>query len=261
MKVVIGDRLEAFAHATGALTFTQFLLSRMGRHDSVVTGQGLSVEQVALLERYCRQHQIALLRAVEPAKRAGASVTHKATARNGLISSPVALSANVFEAELLMDEHSELMLDHLTGCHVQGMVLIEAIRQMFIAVSETCYPNAGVPKDGYVVLSSLNIRFNSFAFPLPASLRQTTSSLRTDKPGRAAFAATVEVFQNGACVTAADVTFTVFERQLIEPKEAGKARDALRTFTETAEPQLSHEPRSPSAPTRPALAVREESAR
>lgn len=235
MKLIVGDRLEKFAQATGSLTFTQFLLSRLAPKQCVATGQGLNPNQVELLERYCRQHDIKLVRSVDPGERAGESLTHKADQRNGLISEPVMIAPDVFEAQLLIDEHNELLIDHVTGYHVQGMVLIEAIRQMFIAVSEVGYSREVVPRNGYVIFSSLDVRFSSFVFPIPAILRHTTTSLRVDAPGRTTFAATLEVIQNSACVTAAEVAYTVFDKAVIGPKELRKAKQALKTFTEDVE--------------------------
>lgn len=63
-------------------------------------------------------------------------LVHKHRSENTLISTPERSENGNFVAGLILHEQNELMLDHLTGQHVQGMVLTEACRQMFLAVTE-----------------------------------------------------------------------------------------------------------------------------
>lgn len=51
--------------------------------------------------------------------------SHKHCSENVLISTPERLEQDEFELELRLHARSELMPDHLTGEHVQGMVLAE----------------------------------------------------------------------------------------------------------------------------------------
>lgn len=232
MKVIVGDRMQAFASVTEAMTLGDFLQSPRPAIKAVAIGQGLSVEEQDCLKLHCKKHNLELLPAVDSANRAGRSVTHKHNYQNGLISVPVAITEDVFEAELLVDDQGELLLDHATGCHLQGMVLIEAIRQMFIAVSENGYQARGVPQNGYVVFNGIDVRFKNFAFPTSAILRQTTHHFHIDtkRPDRASFKALIEVIQNGVCVADADVSYAVFECSTLAPKESQKAQEALAMF-------------------------------
>ncbi|PLX61070.1 AfsA-related hotdog domain-containing protein [Sedimenticola selenatireducens] len=238
MNVIVGDRMQAFAATTEAMTLTEFLELPRPTSKTVVIGQGLNLEQMDCLKQHCAQHNLELLPAVDPVNRAGRSVTHKRKHQNGLISVPVFITDNTFEAELLVDDQGELLLDHATGCHIQGMVLIEAIRQMFIAVAETGYQTQGVPQNGYVVFNSIDVRFKSFAFPTSAILRHTTDSFHMKRPDRATFKALIEVIQNGVCVAAVNVSYTVFESTTLAPKETQKAQEALAKFKTNLQDQI-----------------------
>ncbi|WP_233420966.1 AfsA-related hotdog domain-containing protein [Xenorhabdus nematophila] len=62
--------------------------------------------------------------------------SHKRIPHNTIIGSTRKENENSFSLPLLIDERCELMSDHQTGQHIQGMILIEACRQTFIAVTE-----------------------------------------------------------------------------------------------------------------------------
>src|SRR5690625_2275198 len=58
-------------------------------------------------------------------QRASSALSHKHNPKNTLVSMPRQVTADTFELHLMIDEDCELMNDHLSGQHVQGMVLIE----------------------------------------------------------------------------------------------------------------------------------------
>ncbi|MDP1217553.1 AfsA-related hotdog domain-containing protein, partial [Klebsiella pneumoniae] len=61
---------------------------------------------------------------------------HKRKKANILITSPEKRDEDNYCARLILQDASELLCDHQTGQHIQGMVLIEAARQTIIATSE-----------------------------------------------------------------------------------------------------------------------------
>lgn len=62
--------------------------------------------------------------------------THKNKAENVLISEVSQIDVASYQCHLLIDDGCAEMADHVTGQHVQGMVLLEACRQMVNSVSE-----------------------------------------------------------------------------------------------------------------------------
>jgi|GEM_PF-4955791 len=68
--------------------------------------------------------------------RASKKLTHKHKPQNILVSVPIRQSDNQFNMNILIDEDCEMMHDHQTGLHVQGMLLLEASRQGYLAIFE-----------------------------------------------------------------------------------------------------------------------------
>jgi len=73
--------------------------------------------------------------------------------------------------------------DHRTGQHVQGLLLIEAARQMMLSVSESYLPGENTGARYYVVLNSVNTGYLQFALPLPTLLSNEILSRQPGKGG------------------------------------------------------------------------------
>ncbi|WP_198014667.1 AfsA-related hotdog domain-containing protein [Salipiger mucosus] len=231
MQLVTGNRFKDFAAASGAIS-AQTAIDRLlaGESCNLVIGQGVSEQDanvIAVLGA-AAGHRVA--RPALDHRRAGRDVCHKHHPENQLISAPRRAESDIFEADILVDDRNEILSDHLTGCHLQGMLLIEATRQMFIAVGETQYEHLGVPTNGYVVFDRLTAGFEQFAFPLPTWIRQTVTRAEKVKDDRVAFAASIEIFQAQGRVAQSEVSYTIFDAGSLGPKEerlANKAADAL----------------------------------
>src|SRR5439155_12080056 len=105
-------------------------------------------------------------------QRASGKLSHKHLPSNTLISHPYESDiADVYEASLLVDDACADMSDHVTGQHLQGMIFIEAARQMFLAVSECYHLRDQSDKTFYFVINSFNVSFHAFAFPVRTQIR------------------------------------------------------------------------------------------
>jgi hypothetical protein len=71
----------------------------------------------------------------------------------------------------------------MTGQHVQGLLLIEAARQMMLCVSESYLPGENTGARYYVVLNSVYTGYLKFAFPLPTLLSNEILSRQPGKGG------------------------------------------------------------------------------
>ena len=116
------------------------------------------------------------------------------------------------------------------------MVVVEAVRQMFLAAFETGYRHRFPDRDYYAVWNGLDLEFRSFLFPLPATLRCTIESAALADPRRLDFTARVEIRQAGQDVAAARSRFTAFDAARIAPAERRRARYAVESL---AAPALS----------------------
>ncbi|EMV8752350.1 hypothetical protein AADS67_004982 [Escherichia coli] len=200
----------------------------------LVAGQGLNQEQVShawfvgtskgMSEEFKHWH------ASRGKSLATKPLVHKHRAENTLISEPECGQDGTFVADLILHEHNELMLDHLTGQHVQGMVLTEACRQMFLAVTEKfCLQNYTAAKR-YFVINTMSVRFQAFAFPLPAQIHYQILEQKQLKPDRIAFHADMDIHQGDQVVAGMEVKFTVFDDMLISQRESQLAATAVQRY-------------------------------
>ncbi|KZL14447.1 A-factor biosynthesis hotdog domain protein [Pseudovibrio axinellae] len=230
MQVIVGDRFNNFAEVAGAITTQDAIrgLTNGAAYKGFILGQGVHDKDAHVISVLSRALGLPCISLADDPAKAGREICHKHFQHNELISFPRKVEDNVFEADVLVDDRNEIMSDHVTGCHLQGMLLIEGIRQMFIAVSETQYEHLGVPVGGYVVFNKLDVKFEQFAFPIATSLRQTVNDFTQPRDDRARFVATVEVFQEQGRVATAEVDYTVFENTSLQPKEEKLAQKAVQ---------------------------------
>ncbi|RJF53334.1 hypothetical protein D4100_22930 [Serratia inhibens] len=147
--------------------------------------------------------------------------SHKFVSSNTLIGRCSQLAENSFSLHLLIDERCELMADHQTGQHVQGMLLVEACRQTFIAVTEEFYMGDKV-NSSYYVINNMNIDFSNFLFPLPATIHYELMEKDINER-RARFKANVSILQNKLLCSSMSVSFTVYPSEVINAKESEMA--------------------------------------
>lgn len=232
MHVVTGNRFADFTKVTGALPAERVIEQLIARetHLDILLGQGISDRDRKLLTHLAQANGLSVHDAVTDGERAGRAVCHKHHPQNQLISAPRAIGEDRFEADLLLDDRNEILSDHLTGCHLQGMLLIEATRQMFIAVGETQYRHLGVPDEAYVVFDRIETRFETFAFPIPTRIEQQVTSVKSDRPGRVSFTAVVEIHQVQGPVASSEVSYTIFDRAALQPREEKLAQRAVRAL-------------------------------
>ncbi|MBB4868223.1 acyl-CoA thioesterase FadM [Pseudomonas nitritireducens] len=136
------------------------------------------------------------------------------------------------------------MLDHLTGQHVQGMVLLEACRQMFLAVTEQFHLDDYESPKRYFVLNEMNVRYTAFAFPLPAQIRYRVLDKQRPRPDRVDIHAEMEVWQGEQPVTGVTVKFTVMDAEKLGKREAKLASRAVSTHVNTLRRRLNMIPHS-----------------
>lgn len=238
IMLVVSDKFSAFCAGKDVITISQLRQWLRGEQAPLfsqgrmvlVPGQGLGDDMVAeileLAPRAPNAGQYDFGPWYNRPKRAGSHLSHKQDPHNTLISEPRQIAEDVFEMHLMIDERGELMRDHQSGQHVQGMILIEAARQGPMAVTEAFY----LPKDRKFafVFNDMNIKYNRFAFPLDARLRYTVREKETRKGSRFRFAGDLAVEQTGVQAAFFSFSFSVFEAGLVSRQEGMQAMEALQ---------------------------------
>ncbi|WP_341937874.1 AfsA-related hotdog domain-containing protein [Marinimicrobium sp. C2-29] len=246
--LVVGDKFSSYVQGKDAITLSNLrglltlsipLLPNQGK-TVLVPGQGLSDASIqSLLEEAGRSpnrgyFDFSLWHDLP--SRAPASLTHKQRPENTLVSTPQRLNAECFSVHLLIDEQGELMQDHQTGQHVQGMILIEAARQGMLAVVEQYFmPDNDI--DYAFVLNDMSVKYNNFAFPLAARVECRILEQNMDNPRRLTFFTEAVVKQCGMEVSLMTFSFSAMDRTRISKRESSLAQKAQRNHLEHIEAQ------------------------
>src|SRR3546814_13432298 len=110
------------------------------KSSTFIAGQGLDELQLDHVEclsaRRGLQEAFLHWRVWHVANLADRSLCHKHLPENILISKPVQRSDNVFTSDLFLHSRTELMLDILNGQTIQGLVLPEQCRQIFLQATK-----------------------------------------------------------------------------------------------------------------------------
>lgn len=247
--LVVGDKFSAYVQGKEAMTFSNLrgllslsipLMPRQGP-TVLVPGQGLSDEQVqTLLEEAAHspnleQFDFSLWHGLP--RRAPSTLTHKYRPENTLISTPVRRAADRYSMHLLIDENCELMQDHQSGQHVQGMILIEAARQGMLAVVEQDFlPDNDI--DYAFVLNDMAVQYNNFAFPVAGTIECRILEQQTDNPRRLSFRTEATVHQCGMAVSSLSFAFSAMDKARIGKREATMAVKAQRAHLAQVDRQL-----------------------
>jgi len=197
-----------------------------GTETLFLRGQGVPDDRLDVLrDRIASRGYGAALQIVDDgARRAEPKISHKRAPHNTLISTPWKVAEDVYGARLMIDDRCADMSDHVTGQHVQGMVLIEASRQMFLAVTEQFF----LPRHSgsfYFVINKFDVSYYSFAFPTKLELNYQIVDQKIDPRGTYSFEANIGFWQAGALVTEILVTFAAYDSTFLRKRESAKARE------------------------------------
>ncbi len=242
--IVTADVFADFSDACGTVRASDVRAmlqsSRIAKTDIFLPGQGLSeaerTELEALAAHQGYRDPFRFWRGLGTHQRAPHALTHKHRPENSLISVPEIRADGSYRSALLISAGNEILSDHITGQHLQGMVLIEACRQMFIAVSELCHMDAEAGRRTYVVFNKMSVSFQAFAFPIPAFVDYRELTVTSPRPDRLAVTAELDVVQNDAKTATVQVDYTLFHPERIRRKEIDKGVAAVNAYARAHAP-------------------------
>lgn len=236
--VVVADRFHRFARGDRVLTVSGLLAlltapgpDVAGCHWVVHPGQGVDSTDCDLLETAGEKSETAVCLAdaatfrQEPEPPA---VVHKERPENVLLAGVRSPTAQLCVADLRIHRDNELILDHHTGEHVQGIVIVEAMRQICIAQFETAV-RPGLGGIAYAgVWKRIDLSFQDFLFPLPATVESLIEESDLGRETHLKFRATTAVRQDGRTVATAGIEYSMIGQSRIDALERRKADQATR---------------------------------
>ncbi len=228
---VVGAKFNALSELANVITFDEYKLcveqKKLDPKTIVVLAQGLNAEekdQVMNLTRTSTANIV--INAYN--KPAPSQYTHKKDVKNILVSDPVVLvSGKKFRSRLLIDDDCSEMSDHVTGVHIQGMLLVEAARQLSIAVSEKFLLDSIQSTDCYFLLKSINTQFNRFIFPVDVSIEHQILDIKTLKGGFKDIVTQTAFIQNNIVATQVDMEFRINAKHILTQTEYQIARETI----------------------------------
>lgn len=240
--VLVGDQFAAFAHP-GVATVSNFVAAvRSGCYDPPQApvrlhwGQGTTHYDLG----YVRDALGArgLLDSFPIAAPSGAAAgrysCHKRREANTLVAGLAPTEEHRYRAALVLHPDNELMLDHQTGEHLQGLVVIEAFRQMLISACEQ-YIVIDLPPRAYgYVWHSLQLTFENFLFPVPTSLECQFEHVDLNNPRHVRMVAELWVDQAGTRCGVARIEFSALDAHSMATTEHRLARGRLDAYLDAA---------------------------
>lgn len=231
--LVVGDEFAEFAELEGAISASSFANKLDGtcREEDlprkVLVGQGVSEAWLHYLKARAAARRLDIefhnTRHVE--QRTGRRFAHKHSRKNILITDPVQTGVNKYHCQLAIDSECEIMSDHTTGCHLQGMLLIEAARQTFLAVTEWYLLDDAMPH--YFVINGMDVAYRKFAFPVATDIEFDITELDRSRADRVTVKATISLLQAGECVCEVKVGYSAVQRERLMQRERQMAQQAL----------------------------------
>lgn len=243
--LIVSDKFHNFATRKDVITISELynLLSSKNieiSHSKKITlipGQGFGEAQInnilnlAITAKNATAFDFSLWRNIP--KRASKELTHKHQVENILVAEPKRHSDSVFTMEVLIDENCEMMRDHQTGLHIQGMLLVEAARQAYLATMEKFYIQNRDEKN-YFIFNELNVGYNKFSFPFPSSIRLTNEKADFSTIKRQHTMTKIELMQCGEVSASVFMDVTIMPDKRVSTMENRFANQLLDNYISQA---------------------------
>lgn len=234
---VVGERFTGFARENPEV-ITLPELERMLHEGELpsnvmlVVGQGIQGERLQRLreriERLDPRMSVTLELDPRTLRRSDSRLTHKAQGHNIMIATPEQMvEGELYASSLLLDDGCAELSDHVTGQHLQGMVLIEAARQMLLAVTERYFLQERGNRSHYFVLNQLDTTFHAFGFPLGVEIQHQLLNRKEGNRGSLSFETETRFLQGGELLLEVRSRFSVYDAAFLSTREAAKAREAI----------------------------------
>lgn len=237
--LVVGEKFKQFADHSKVINihaFEEIIRTALSNNlcYKVHFGQGINkkqIQQLFTLVYDYNAHDFFDFQEIDRYhKKASRLHTHKFNNKNILISDPIQINENDYTAWLQIDDRCIDISDHLTGQHIQGMVLIEAARQMVNSVTEKYLIDRTEEKHRFIA-DKIQSVFHSFVFPMESLL---TLRVRKQKKGfgvNSAFEVGVLFQQFNRITTEINFNYSVLDENYISAKENDQKSAVLERFS------------------------------
>lgn len=235
--IVVGNKFSDYALNEGVLTINDLLNDLKSKEKAralageYILGQGvnyeLAEEALFLYDLHCRDNKnldiSELSNAMLKNKR-----THKEKSCNTIIGLAQKINEMTYSLPLLVDDGCELLQDHQTGQHIQGIMIVEAFRQAMVAITEEFFAiDSGIKST--IVVSYINTIYKGFLFPLPATILFKIVEM-TGSGKKINLLVNLEVLQNDVLCAQCECHYVVCSSNIMNRSEERMAKMATSNF-------------------------------
>lgn len=231
---IVGDKFRKFSENENTISISEFE-KRIFKGQSYKIqrfyyfGQGVSYERINRI--YKKSNELkkrGIIVGIKEIDKSAKYLVHKHNSANSMIGFPSKLSDTHYQAEVHIDDRCSELEDHVTGQHISGMLLVEACRQMFLAVTEQYYLK-DYDNDFYFVIKRNSAEYKKFVFPVEITIDYKVINYEVMKPGMLKFHVSMDVIQYNKICTTVEYEFVTYDQTLIAEKEAAIAKEVLKS--------------------------------
>lgn len=182
-----------------------------------VLGQGIAESELKTLEKL-RQNYPKIQLSKMP-KRESQAYVHKHKSENVMIAVPEQQDSDTYLSYLILDDDCAEMSDHVTGQHIQGMVIIEAARQLMLSVTERYLLPEEMRLANSFMLNSTQTTFSEFLFPFEVAVKYKITKVKKAK-FRIKYSAAISFYQNEKKAVEVTIDYSVFDNNWMKAKES-----------------------------------------
>lgn len=223
---IVGNRFSAISNHVHILTYAE-LLTHI--HDGKIGNarlnieQGVSEEPVNWLRRFIKKYypnnMLSIVSYFEKFERCSNLLSHKTLDYNTLISTPQEINHSHFYSVLMIDDRCSEMSDHVTGQHVQMMLLVEAARQMVLSVTEKFFIASDLRSTLSFVANGVESTFSQFIFPFFTEVHAHVLNQRVLAGNNMTNLIRVDFIQNQTVCAEIKFNSSVLEKNFLTEKE------------------------------------------
>ena len=243
---IVGDKFKNFLNNDHTISISEFenMVFRNNlpqENNCYYLGQGASSERVNKIVNETAEHYHSNIKmAFKEIRKSGRPLVHKHNIANSMISVPKKINGSRYQADVFIDDRCSDLEDHITGQHVPGMVIAEACRQMFLAVTEQYYLKS-YEKEFYFVIRSNSIEYRRFVFPIDIKIDYEVLKFESKKNGTHCFTVSMNVVQGDAICATVNYEFSTYDSEFIAAKEAAAAAELIQSACSRSLEVVSHE--------------------
>lgn len=236
---IVGDHLTG-SHRRNDMVGISDFIAGLRTHDYreqsepplLVPGQGVGQYEQEFLRAELRRHGLPdslLLRSEEPIP-IGRNESHKRRPENVLLANLRQLDADLYHADLRVQDTHEMVLDHAMGEHLSGMLIMESARQMYMAVAERFFLSRQPENERRFVIHSWDVEFHRFLAPLDSEVRLRVDKADDSRSDRLLFRMVCDIVQAGSKAASATMDFSAMRADTlanVEDKQIDKTIEHL----------------------------------